>query len=92
MSIAQVITWGEVAELETPVFALGRDGAKYTILNVQPCTRQSGRLNVTVLRYRDNTPEIFAIDLQQRVRVLVPDLGDALTALAAQFKIEFIEE
>jgi hypothetical protein len=87
-----VITWSEVAELETPVFAFGRDGAKYTILNVQPCTHQFGRLNVTVLRCRDSTPEVFAIDPQQRVRVLVPDLGDALTALAGQFKIEFIEE
>jgi hypothetical protein len=92
MAAWEVVEWGSVARLATPTSVIGRDGKTYAVLHAEPTGAAPGWLGVTVLDCQSGAVSCFMVVPRQRVRALVPDLGDALVALAAQFKIEFIEE
>ncbi len=95
--IKEWLTWGEISRLEMPAFVLDERGtAMLTVLNMKADTGSSVMHNImynaTVLNYATNNVEIFNVSGNRAVLTLLPELGDALAALASQFKIEFIEE
>jgi hypothetical protein len=95
--IKEWLTWNEISGREMPAFVLDERGtAMLTVLNMRANRNVSLASNImysaTVLNYATGEVEIFSVSGNRAVLVLVPDLGDALAALASQFKIEFIEE
>lgn len=96
--IPQRLTWAEVADLDMPVFACDKQGsAIMTVLNIQSAIRPSESTKFTdfyiisVLNYMTGDVDVILSRADTHAMILVPDLGDALVALADQFRIEFIE-
>lgn len=95
--IKEWLTWNEISGLEMPAFVLDERGtAMLTVLNMKANPNVSMMHNImydaTVLNYATNKLEIFSVSGNRAVLAMLPELGDALAALAQQFTIEFIRE